>query len=87
MLYGSGFGPTSPTVVSGAITQNGTLPSPPVITIGGVPATVVFAGLVVPGEFQFNVVVPPGVPDGDNPVIAVYGGLTTQTGLLLTVQR
>jgi uncharacterized protein (TIGR03437 family) len=87
VLYGSGFGPTSPAVVAGSLTQNGILPSPPVITIGGVAATVVFAGLVVPGEFQFNVVVPPGVPDGDNPVIAVYGGLTTQTGLLLTVQR
>jgi uncharacterized protein (TIGR03437 family) len=30
----------------------------PVITIGGVAAKVTFAGLVSPGEFQFNVLVP-----------------------------
>jgi hypothetical protein len=31
--------------------------------------------------------VPLGVPDGDNTVTAVYGGLSTQSGLLLTVQH
>jgi len=89
VLYGSGFGPTSPPVVSGSLSQTGVLTTPPVIIIGGVPATVLFAGLVVsvPGEFQFNVVVPSTVPDGDNIVTAVYAGLSTQTGLLIPVQR
>ena len=75
--------------MSGALTQSGILPSPPVIIIGGVPAIVQFAGLVptVPGEFQFNVTVPLSTPDGDNTVTAVYNGLSTQSGLLLTVQR
>jgi uncharacterized protein (TIGR03437 family) len=87
VLYGSGFGPTVPPVVSGSLAQSGILPTPPVIIIGGIAATVQFAGLVVPGEFQFNVVVPASVPDGDNTITAVYGGLSTQSGLLLTVQH
>ncbi|MBZ5625595.1 MAG: hypothetical protein LAQ69_43910 [Acidobacteriia bacterium] len=86
-LFGSGFGPTSTAVVSGSLVQSGTLPTLPVVVIGGITATVQFAGLVFPGEFQFNVVVPPAAPDGDNAVTAVYNGLSTQTGLLLTVAR
>ena len=59
----------------------------PVITIGGVTATVTSAGLVAPGEFQFNVVVPPSLTSGDQPVVAMYNGLTTQTGTSITVQQ
>jgi uncharacterized protein (TIGR03437 family) len=59
-----------------------------VFTIGGVPAQVQFAGLnVTPGEFQFNVVVPSSLANGDQPVTATYNGLTTQAGTLLTVQQ
>jgi uncharacterized protein (TIGR03437 family) len=87
VLYGSGFGPTAPPVVSGSLAQTGLLTTPPVIVIGGISATVEFAGLVLPGEFQFNVVVPSNVPDGDNTVTAVYAGLSTQSGLLLPVKR
>jgi len=51
------------------------------------PATVLFAGLVPPGESQFNVVVPPQTKDGDQPIIALSGGLWTPTGVLITVQQ
>jgi uncharacterized protein (TIGR03437 family) len=87
VLYANGFGPTSTAVVSGSETQSGTLSPMPVITIGGVAATVTFAGLVAPGEFQFNVVVPPSLANGDQPTIATYNGLTTQAGALITVQH
>jgi uncharacterized protein (TIGR03437 family) len=87
MLYANGFGPTSTPVVSGSVTQSGTLSPMPVITIGGVAATVTFAGLVSPGEFQFNVVVPPSLANGDQPTMAMYNGLTTQAGTLITVQQ
>jgi hypothetical protein len=50
-------------------------------------ATVAFAGLVAPGEFQFNVVVPSSLANGDQPVTATYNGLTTQAGTLLTVHQ
>jgi uncharacterized protein (TIGR03437 family) len=87
VMYANGFGSTSTPVVSGSETQSGTLSPMPVITIGGVSATVTFAGLVAPGEFQFNVVVPPSLPSGDQPTIATYNGLTTQAGTLITVQQ
>ena len=87
VMYANGFGPTSAPVVSGSETQSGTLSPMPVITIGGVAATVTFAGLVAPGEFQFNVVVPPTLANGDQPTTAMYNGLTTQAGTLITVQH
>jgi uncharacterized protein (TIGR03437 family) len=87
VMYANGFGPTSTPVVSGSETQSGTLSPTPVITIGGVTATVTFAGLVAPGEFQFNVIVPPSLANGDQPTMAMYNGLTTQTGTLITVQQ
>jgi uncharacterized protein (TIGR03437 family) len=46
-----------------------------------------FAGLVSPGTFQFNVVVPATVPDGENTLVAAFNGLTTQKGVVLTVQH
>ncbi len=87
VMYANGFGSTSIPVVSGSETQSGTLSPMPVITIGGAVATVTFAGLVTPGEFQFNVVVPPSLANGDQPTTAMYNGLTTQGGTLITVQQ
>ena len=55
-------------------------------SIGGVPATVQFAGLVAPGEYQFNVVAPPGLPSGDKLVALTVGGVSTQVGAYLTIQ-
>jgi uncharacterized protein (TIGR03437 family) len=74
-------------VIKGSVTQSGILSPLPSITIGGVNATVSFAGLVAPGEFQFNVTVPPGLGNGDQSIVAAYGGLTTQVGTLITVHN
>jgi uncharacterized protein (TIGR03437 family) len=87
VMYANGFGSTSTPVVSGSETQSGTLSPMPAITIGGVAATVTFAGLVSPGEFQFNVVVPLSLGDGDQATVAMYNGLTTQAGTQITVQQ
>jgi uncharacterized protein (TIGR03437 family) len=87
VLYANGFGPTSTPVVSGAPTQSGTLSPLPLVTVGGVTATVQYAGLVYPGEFQFNVVLPSSLPNGDQTVVATYNGMSTQAGVLLTVQK
>jgi len=54
------------------------LPVLPVITIGGLPAKVDYAAVVAAGEYQFNVEVPLGVPNGDNLLVATYNGFTTQ---------
>jgi uncharacterized protein (TIGR03437 family) len=55
VLYANGFGPTSSPVASGSPVQLGSLVPEPVIKIGGAAAAVQFAGLVSPGQFQFNV--------------------------------
>jgi len=87
VLYANGFGATSIPVVSGSVKQSGTLSPYPSITIGGQPASVQYAGLVAPGEFQFNVVVPASVANGDQQVTASYGGLTTQLVAVITIQH
>jgi uncharacterized protein (TIGR03437 family) len=87
VIYANGFGATSSPVISGAETQSGTLPVLPVVTIAGTPATVVFAGLVSPGLFQFNVVIPTSAPSASNTLIATYSGALTQSGVVLAVQN
>jgi uncharacterized protein (TIGR03437 family) len=64
VFYANGFGATSTPVVSGSVIQSGTLSPLPTVTIGGVPAAVAFVGLISPGLFQLNVVIPATVPSG-----------------------
>jgi uncharacterized protein (TIGR03437 family) len=61
------------------------LPVLPVVKIGGVTAAVSFAGLVFPGQLQFNVQVPASLADGNQPITATYSGLTTQAGTLISI--
>ena len=87
LLYGTGFGPTTPAQPTGQlVAAPSVLANPVQIAIGGMAATVSFAGLVAPGLYQFNVTVP-AVPNGDAPVVATIGGVSSQTGLSLTVQQ
>jgi uncharacterized protein (TIGR03437 family) len=89
LLFGMGFGPTTPAVASGQFVSSAaplTDPSQLHIRVGGVPAEVRFAGIVAAGEYQFNVVIP-ALPDGDQPIVADIGGVSTQSGLLITVQN
>ena len=86
VLYANGFGPTTPAAVSGAITQSGSLSPLPAVTIGGIAAEVQFAGLVSPGLFQINVVVPANAPSGDNTLSATLNGVPVAPVALITVQ-
>ena len=86
-IYANGFGPVSSPVIAGSAIQSGTLTVQPVIQIGGITATVQFAGLVSPGLYQFNVNVPSSAPDGDNAITVEYNGLKSQPGTLLTLHR
>jgi uncharacterized protein (TIGR03437 family) len=85
LVYANGFGPTSVPVVNGSLAQSGSLSPLSAVSIGGVQASVQFAGLISPGLYQFNLVVPTSLPGGDQPIVANYGGLSTQAGALLTV--
>jgi uncharacterized protein (TIGR03437 family) len=87
IVYANGFGATTLPIVSGSVTQSGTLTGSLVVGIGGYPATVPFAGLVAPGEFQFNIVVPLSAPDGDLGISASYDGTPTPPSATLAVQH
>ena len=89
-LFGTGFGPMSPFSSSGQILA---APAPlananaVTITIGGQPAVVTYAGVVSNGLDQLNVTVPASLPNGDAPIVATVNGVSTQTGLAITVQQ
>lgn len=87
VLYANGFGATGTPVISGQSTQSGVLSTLPVIQIGGAKATVQFAGLVAPGEFQFNVTVPASLANGDQAITATYGGASTPAGALIAIHN
>jgi uncharacterized protein (TIGR03437 family) len=87
VMVANGFGVTSAAIVPGAPSQSGSLATLPVVMIGGIQANVLFAGLIGPGLFQFNVTVPSATPDGDIPLVATYQGATTPTGAVITVHQ
>jgi uncharacterized protein (TIGR03437 family) len=58
----------------------------PAITIGGQTAQLAFAGLISPGLYQFNVVVPTNAPSGDDAVIAVFNNVAISTAGVIAVQ-
>jgi uncharacterized protein (TIGR03437 family) len=88
ILYGTGFGPTSPPIVNGIETDKVYSLSPmPTATFGTAPATVVFGGLIPPLSqvYQFNVTIPPNAPNGDSPLVVTVNGTQSFSGLI-TVQ-
>ena len=87
VLYANGFGQSNPAIVAGSDVQAGALPTNPLVTVGGYPATVQFAGVVSAGLYQFNIIVPAAVPNGNNVVSIQYNGFTAQSGVLVTVQQ
>jgi len=71
--YGTGLGPTNPPVPAGAASPASPPAqalAPPALTIGYQPAQVTFAGLVpgLVGIYQINVIVPAGLPSGQQPL-------------------
>jgi len=88
-IYATGLGSTTPAVPAGQLV---TTPAPLSslsalhVTIGGVSASVQYAGIVSPGEYQINLTVPP-LQDGDQPIVATIGGSSSQSGLSLPVQN
>jgi len=87
VLWGTGFGSTNPPAASGQlIAAPVELAKTVTVTVGGVAALVDFAGLVAPGLDQINVVIPAGLPAGDQLVVASIDGVQTQAGAYITVQ-
>jgi uncharacterized protein (TIGR03437 family) len=87
VLYGTGFGPANPPVPTAQLVSAPTVLANSVqIAIGGVDAVVVYAGLVEAGLYQFNVTVPASLPAVDASVVAIVGGVQSQTGVAITIQ-
>jgi uncharacterized protein (TIGR03437 family) len=91
VLYVTGLGKATPNgdpnaapLATGAIPPvDGSVlyqtPATPAVTVGGIPATVLYSGLVpgFPGEYQVNFRVPSGVANGDDiPVVITMAGIT-----------
>lgn len=87
LVYGNGFGKTTANVVPGSLVQSGSITPAPVVRVGNTVATVSFAGLVSPGLYQLNVVIPVDAADGDLTLAASAAGQSTPAGVLLTVSR
>ncbi|MEO8372179.1 MAG: IPT/TIG domain-containing protein [Candidatus Solibacter sp.] len=85
-LYGTGFGATSASLADGLV-FTGAYPTANAVTvtIGNTPASVAFAGLVGPGLYQINVVVPPSLADGDYALVASVAGSSSQANAMLKV--
>lgn len=85
LLFMTGEGDTTPFLITGAtpsssITNTAMLPKPrlPVtVTVGGVAATVLFAGIPsgLAGVTQIDILAPGGVPDGPQDVVVTVGGV------------
>jgi uncharacterized protein (TIGR03437 family) len=82
-IYATGMGLTSPLVSAGMPAPSNPLSNTviaPLVTLGGVPLNVMYAGLV-PGEigvYQVNASVPSGVPQGmDIPLAVAQAGYST----------
>jgi uncharacterized protein (TIGR03437 family) len=92
VLYGTGFGPTNPLAAAGQLLTTA-LPAAvaPTVTVGGLPATVSFSGLVGPGLYQLNVVLPAGTATGATgataavAVVATVGGAQSQAKAVVAV--
>ena len=90
ILWGTGFGPTTPAAPSGQITPvnlysvNGV-----VVTIGSVPVTASATALSPnsAGLYQVVIQVPSGLADGDYPIVATVSGVQSPSGVKLTVQQ
>jgi uncharacterized protein (TIGR03437 family) len=86
LLFGTGFGATSPPVTIGLTANSGPLSGQPTVRIGGVVATTLFGGIISPGLYQFNVIVP-NLSDGDQAVLVEVGGVSSQSNLFLSVHH
>jgi uncharacterized protein (TIGR03437 family) len=92
ILWGTGFGPTSPSAPVGVELPSDktySTANPVTVTVGGIPAQVYGAALApgFAGLYQVTIQVPPSAPQGDLPVIATVSGTQSPARTLITVQH
>jgi uncharacterized protein (TIGR03437 family) len=92
ILWGTGFGPTTPAAPVGVLTpsnQTYSTSTLPTVSFTLVPATVYGAALApgFAGLYQLAVQVPESLPDGDHQINAGIAGVLAGQGLVLAVKR
>jgi uncharacterized protein (TIGR03437 family) len=88
VLWGTGFGPTTPPAPAGTIVTGAPVTSTfPVVTIGGVQVPVISSVLTTGtvGLYQITIQLPASVPTGTPAVQASIGAVQTQSGMTLFV--
>jgi uncharacterized protein (TIGR03437 family) len=86
-IYGTGFGAVSPLVKEGDVSPvpAAALTQTALVSIGGIPAQVTFAGLTpgAIGVYQVNAVVPAEAPKGD--AVPVLMNVSTDSQKAVTI--
>ncbi len=86
-LFGTGLGPTNPAVLAGqAFTGAAPTTHPVNLLINNVSVTPMWAGLSGAGLYQINLTVPAGLGTGDQALLAIVGGVQTQSGVVVSLQ-
>ena len=87
-FYAIGFGAVTPAIAAGQVErQSNALAMPFTVSIGGLPASVAYAGLA-PGQvglYQFNVMVPAATAGNSVPLVFTLGGNTVPQTLYLAI--
>jgi trimeric autotransporter adhesin len=89
----TGLGPVNPPVRTGSDANDGLLHqavTQPTVTVGGVPAQVVFAGMTPQfvGVYQLNIVIAAGTPTGNAiPIRITSNGVTSPDGVTIAVSQ
>jgi uncharacterized protein (TIGR03437 family) len=96
MIYGTGFGPTTTPLnpeiaasVAYPLAHSGSDITQPLakVTIGGQAAQLLFCGIVSPGVYQINAVVPAGVTTGDQPLqVTLLSGASAPQTVYVPIQ-
>jgi uncharacterized protein (TIGR03437 family) len=92
ILWGTGFGPTSPSAPVGIELPSDktySTANPVTVTVGGIPTQVYSAALApgFAGLYQVAIQIPASAPDGDLPVVATVSGTQSPAGTLIAVQH
>jgi uncharacterized protein (TIGR03437 family) len=87
LVFGVGFGPTTPPVPAGAPFLGAAAANNPIaLTISKQPVVPSFSGLGGPGLFQFNLTISPGLGLGDQSIVATINGVSTQSAVVIALQ-
>ena len=92
ILWATGFGPTMPVAPLGVATPgSSTYPtaSAPIINVNNI-AAIVYGAALAPGSaglYQIAIQVPSNLADGDWPIQAIIGGVTSMAGTILSVHQ